>query len=247
MEAYFNANGQLLYVNGKHKTYSIIWGKIDSQCKKWSRNRDADMNRVDEMDTFQGRGGYIPRMIHLAVLEDEGLVCYDGNHRRELFRRGSLLYDIRCIVDVIFGATQRDVYEAFNHINKSVQVPELYFEESDGGATPCVKDEIVALARSYEKRYKPFLSTSAYCHRPNFNRDGFVNNIYDIYLGLDKKLGVSQIAVALEVLNEKYGADQLCKKHARYPKGVIDKCAQHGLWLFLERTVPLEHVKQCLT
>jgi hypothetical protein len=55
---------------------------------------------------------YIPKMIHLAELNEEGLICYDGNHRREVFNL--LQKDFLCIIDIIFNATQEDVFYAFD-------------------------------------------------------------------------------------------------------------------------------------
>lgn len=119
MEAIFDSLGQSIYNFNGHKGYMIQWKLIAPFCKKWSRNRDPDIERVNEMVEYYHKGGYIPRMIHLAELKDEGMVCYDGNHRKEVF---NMCNDeaVMCVVDVLFGATQNDVYKAFNNINKSV-------------------------------------------------------------------------------------------------------------------------------
>lgn len=108
--------------------------------KKWSKNREPDQERVEEM---VARGGYI----HLAELVGEGLVCYDGNHRREVLKRTST-----CIVDVMFHATHDD---AFVNINKGVEVPEIYMEDGDN-----ILQEVTALVKTYETRHKPFISVS---------------------------------------------------------------------------------------
>ena len=61
---------------------------------------------------------YIPKMIHLAELNEEGLICYDGNHRREVFNL--LQKDFLCIIDIIFNATQEDVFTHLTHRGASV-------------------------------------------------------------------------------------------------------------------------------
>lgn len=178
MDAIFNSLGQSIYNNNGHKGYIIQWKLIAPFCKKWSRNREPDMERVKEMVEYYNLGGYIPRMIHLAEIKEEGVVCYDGNHRKEAF---NVCNDetVMCVVDIMFNATQNDVYKAFNNINKSVQLPAIYVEDSNDANN--VKEEIIQLVKEYESRYKPFLSTSARCHAPHFNRDTFTDNIYNIY------------------------------------------------------------------
>lgn len=98
------------------------------------------MERVKEMVDVHNKGGYIPRMIHLAYLQDEGVVCYDGNHRKEVFTSicGDANESMMCVV-----------YKAFTNINNSVQLPAIYIEESNGDENN-VKAEIIKLVRDYE-------------------------------------------------------------------------------------------------
>ena len=119
MEAIFNSLGKELYSVNNHKGFIINWSLISPLCKKWSRNRDPDMTRVDEMIHFYNNGGYIPKIIHLAEVIGEGIICYDGNHRKEVFNKVNDENNM-CIVDIIFNASQNDVYKAFNNINKSL-------------------------------------------------------------------------------------------------------------------------------
>ena len=167
MEAVIASLGKSIYSHGNntHKGYLLSWNLIAPLCSKWSRNRDPDMQRVAEMHDFYMKGGYIPKVIHLAEIIGEGLVCYDGNHRRELFNqcKGD---DIACIIDVMFNASQNDVYKAFNNINKSVQVPAVYLEE-DTNETYTVKHDIIELVKSFESKYMPLRSTSVRCHAPH--------------------------------------------------------------------------------
>jgi len=233
-----------LYTNQNHKGYLIQWSLISPLCKKWSRNRDCDLNRVEEMIDFRARGGYIPSMIHFADVQDEGLVCYDGNHRREVFNRclaeGD---DIICIVDVMFGASQSDVYKAFSNVNKSVQVPAIYLNEP--GENVEVKDAILRLVKTYEEKYKEFLSTSARCHAPHFNRDTFVDNVDAIYKALPG-ISVTDIEHTFTRLNIEYSKGRMCRPHSSYRPSIIAKCKRIGLWLFLDKTVPVAHVEQIL-
>jgi hypothetical protein len=158
MQGVISSLGREIYAENKHIGYLVQWSLIAPLCKKWSRNRDPDMNRVSEMVEYHMKGGYIPKMIHMADIRDEGLVCYDGNHRREVFNH--VVEDFSCVVDVIFNASQNDVYIAFNHINKSIQLPAIYLDEPSSKESSSVKEEILALVKHYETNFKTFLSTS---------------------------------------------------------------------------------------
>jgi hypothetical protein len=241
LEATFKKLGQELYIHGTHHVYLIQWSLVASLCKKWSRNRDCDVNRVREMLDFHDKGGHIPRLIHLALLEDEGLVAYDGNHRREVFNARAD-GDLECVVDVMFNVTQKDVFEAFTNINKSVQLPAIYIEDTRG--TSNVKLDILNLVKEYETNYKLFLSPSARCQSPHFNRDLFTENIHDIYKGFNGTVSIAEIRLILIRLNEEYANQNLCQLHEKYKKGALAKCRKHNFWLFLERIIPWEHVNK---
>lgn len=234
-EIYSHATG-----HNVHKGFLVKWSLIGPLCKKWSRNRDPDQERVSEMIAHCNKGGYIPRLIHLADVAGEGLVCYDGNHRREVFNQIES-EDNTCIIDVLFDASQADVYKAFNDINKAVQVPAIFLEE--GTEVEKVKQEILDLVRSYESKYKAFVSTSARYHAPNFNRDAFTDNIYSLYKSFNGTKSVADIAALLEVLNQDYADGKRCRPHSAYKPVVIDKCKK-GLWLFIDRVIPFEHLEQ---
>lgn len=243
MEAIFDSLGQSIYNINGHKGYMIQWKLIAPFCKKWSRNRDPDMERVKEMIEYHHKGGHIPRMIHLAEVKFEGVVCYDGNHRKEVFNACND-EALMCIVDVMFDTTQNNVYKAFNNINKSVQLPAIYVDENDDNNN--VKLEIIKLVREYEVKYKSFLSTSSRCHAPHFNRDTFIDNIYSIYKSFNNTVTIEQIGNLLMKLNDEYAHGRICREHRLYKQALLDKCKKNNMWLFIERTIPFEHVERLM-
>ena len=242
MEAIITSLGSELYVKNNHKGYLIHWDLISPLCKKWSRNRDSDAGRVNDMLEFHKSGGYLPRIIHLAEVVDGGFVCYDGNHRREVF---TLCKEPKflCIIDVMFNVEQKDVYQAFENINKSIQVPAIYLEET---TIQPVKEQILQLVKSYETRFRRCVSSSPRYHAPNFNRDILTDNIYQIYTSFNRLVSIEDIGKSLEVLNGEYAKGNLCRDHTKYTQGVVDKCKKYGLWLFLERAIPFEHVERVM-
>lgn len=237
MESIIQSFGKELYREKGHVGYRVHVKHMVPLWKKWSKNREPDQERVEEM---VARGGYIPRFIHLAELVGEGLVCYDGNHRREVLKR-TADETSTCIVDVMFHATHDDVYDAFVNINKGVEVPEIYMEDGDN-----ILQEVTALVKTYETRHKPFISVSSKCHAPNFNRDVFTENITKIYTFLRGQKTIQEIGELLERLNTEYGRGHMCKAHGTYKPAVVEKCKKHGLWLFLEREVSPEHVERLM-
>ena len=243
MERIIETIGKKIYETNGHHGYVISWNLMAPLCKKWSRNRDPDAGRVAEILDFHKQGGYIPRIIHLAEVPEEGLVCYDGNHRREVFSQAET--DLECIVDVMFGACQRDVYQAFHAINKSVQLPAIFLEETENVHE--IRNEILQLVKTYEKRYKPFVSASSRYHAPHFNRDAFIDNIDSIYKAFQGAVSIPRLAELLETLNMEYAMGNLCRPHTAYSATVIKKCQKHGFWLFLERTIPFQHIEKLLS
>ena len=238
MECVFKKFATELYRNGIHIGYKVKFKHIDPLCKKWSRNRNPDKERVDEMCEYYKMGGYFPCLLHLAETKDEGLVCYDGNHRREVLKMAHTP-DTECIVDVIFNATIDDIYNAFSNVNKAVDVPEIYLEETSN-----IKEDVLDLVKKYETKYKPFISKSSRCRSPNFNRDVFTDNITKIYKYLDGLRTISEIGELLEKLNKEYANGKMCKSHSKYPSSVIEKCKKYNLWLFIEREIPCDHVEK---
>lgn len=243
MEGIFDSLGQCIYNANGHKGYILHWKLVAPFCKKWSRNRDPDMERVNEMVEYYHKGGYIPKMMHLADIKEEGIVCYDGNHRKEVFNACNDEH-LMCVVDIMFDATQREVYKAFNNINKSVQLPAIYIEEPNDAND--IKTDIIKLVRMYETRYRQFLSTSPRCHAPHFNRDSFTDNIYNIYQSFGKTVSIADIAKLLDRLNNEYAHERLCRPHSMYKQLLIEKCKKHNMWLFMEKTVPFEHIERLL-
>lgn len=243
MELIINSLGQKIYENNNHIGYLIEYNKIAPLCKKWSRNRDCDENRVNDIYNFYITGGYIPNIIHLAEIEEEGLICYDGNHRREVFNKyiKNNNKSLTCIIDIIFSTSQNEVYNVFNNINKAVQLPAIYLEKKDN--IMIIKNDIINLVKKYETNYKPFLSTSSRFQAPNFNRDVFVDNIYEIYQYFNGTIDINNIEKLLDKLNNEYSIENLCKPHNKYKKNLIDKCKKYNFWIFIDRTLHIEHIK----
>ena len=229
--------------------YEIPWARLAPLCCQWSRNRAPDPARVAAIVAHARDGGYVPPLLHFAELAGEArpLACFDGNHRREAF---AALHDTRDPLDpervalaaVLFKATPAAVEAAFRAINAGVSVPELYTRAPDAGPA---RADVVALAASYVSAYPKFASASAHCTAPNFNRDGFADNIDGLCRALS--VDVAALAAALRRLNAAIAAAfsagaaapcrSLLKAPAQYSAKAVEKCRAGGLWLFLDGRV----------
>jgi hypothetical protein len=242
MNALFNKIGTLILVNGRHKMYMVEWEVVKPIIQKWSCNREPDMERVKEIKSHIENGGYVPLILHVADTKEEGLVCYDGNHRREALN--ILSKPPTVILDVLCDASKRDIYNEITQINKSVPVPTMYVGE-DGNNIEVLKvrDQITCLVKRYESKYKSFASTSSRCHAPNFNRDMFMENILEIWKDMDGVISIDDLDTILQKINIAYSEGRMCRPHHTYRPQIVQKCKEGGLWLFIDRKIPSDHVK----
>lgn len=224
-----------IYRQNRHFGYKVKYSNLTSlACENWSGNRPCDMSRVDEMVDAYIKGAYIPPMLHLAKMRDTGtFVCYDGNHRREVFERiddGTLV----CIVDVMINATDEEIFEEYCRINSSIQVPSLYLDYRNDD----VERGIQNIVEYYCDEYKNFTSTSSRCKRPHFNRDLFIDNLWEVYKQFDG-ITVGDMERALMNLNDYYREN--IHLVSSILQSAVDKSRQYGLWLFVHgRLIPVE-------
>lgn len=226
--------------NEKHKVYVGIWNKISKCVKKWSRNRDVNEGRVDEIVKLYESGGLYPLpFIYLAVLKDEGIVCYDGNHRRTALDK-VLDMDIECAVDIMFDCQQSDIELMFRLINENIEVPESCFEPIDK-EKQIIEQQIKDLVARYVGKYRSLVSNSTKCYSPSFHPELLESDIRKIYNDYNKELSIINIGIILDKMNEAYGKRKYIQ-HTGKSDAQIGKCRKAGLWLFLmDRRINREH------
>lgn len=248
MEAVLSTLGREMYCDGRHRGFMVPWSLLSPLCRRWSRNRPPDSGRVDALVQHRLHGGYVPLLLHVAIVKEAtGLACYDGNHRREMLDRLMAEHgrDEHVIVDVLTAATEEEVFAAFSAVNQAVSVPASYVEcVEDNADKALIREQILELVKRYEKSYPSHVSSSPRFHAPHFNRDAFIDNVYDLYRAFERRITVPEIGGLLNVLNEWYSKERLCQAHAMYKSHVIDKCRKTGLYLFLDRAVPIAHVRE---
>jgi len=242
MEAVLNRLGTPIGVtHAGYVLYAIEWGHLAPLSCQWSRNRAPDPARVEALVAHIIAGGYVPPLMHFAELKGETspLACFDGNHRREGYARisagatTSAGTSTRTVIAAVrFNATPEQVEADFRAINSAVSVPELYTRAAGGPP----REALLALAQSYVTTYPRYLSASAHCTAPHFNRDVLVDNLDALCRSLS--IDTATLAAGLQRLNGALAAGHLLLKAPQaYPARAVEKCRAHGLWLFLDGRV----------
>ena len=244
MDSILQTVGTTVLEYHNHKIIIAEWSLVGPILKKWSRNREADSLRVQEIANHVCEGEFVPPVLHVADLKEEGLVCYDGNHRRAAFMQVSLPTGFKVVLDVLCNATQRSTFECFENLNKCVQVPAIYVDDSDESHS--VKEDILCVVQRFEKEYKPFLSTSNRPNAPNFNRDNFVDELYNFWKHHHGTFSVAEIELGLRDLNSLYTNKKIDPHTSKMKSSVLKKCQQYKFWLFKERHLNTDQLKQVL-
>lgn len=186
--------------------------------RQWKYNRPPDMSRVPEIHKWMKEFNRMDGVLNLAYIQSEGLVCFEGNHRR-LALEG---LDIKVLLDIVWNATHDIVKHEFQRLNKSVCVPDLYVVENDSSLRVQIEEAVSA----FRKKYPTHESSSGRPIRPNFNRD----KLTDEFTRLQKELHISvpELVERLEKLNEKYKT----KDRSKLSPNTQLKCGLSDLWLF---------------
>lgn len=260
MKHYFNSSELILSYSDNHALYKImIRDLLVDSIKNWEYNRPPDMARCPDIaryiynsrkpiDTmvylsfnnlkqiFEVLDG-IHRITALKIIKEENskpleLLCQcdfgSGNDAAWLFNQ-------YIIVNVRFNATKGELIEAFENLNKSQSVPELYIRDPKKEK----RDIIENIANEWFVRYKKHFSSSANPIIGNTNRNKFVE--------------------LLDKLYEKYKIDETNSDKLRKllddanlnistnipSKASIDirvKCKETGCYLFLYKNDKLEDI-----
>jgi hypothetical protein len=102
---------------------------------------------------------------------------------------------------------------------------------------PSIKEQIHILVRDYCQKYPDFVSDSSRCQRPNFNRDTFDSDLYDLYVIYD--LTIDELKSCLKLLNKRYSLDK-----KGYTERISKKCFKYGFYLFVYPRIQSVHFQE---
>lgn len=229
--------GTKIYEVGSHTGWVLQWKDLQVLVSKWKYNRDPDSQRVAEMVGFYRSGGYVPLILHIAEIGGK-YYCYDGNHRREMLQTLDNP-DLSVVIDLLSHATDSDVHSAFNAVNQSVQVPDLYLQAPESNRKIST-EQIVELVREYERKYKGLVSTSSRYHAPNFNRDVFVDSLGKL-VSDNPEWTPDDLRKKLQRWNDYLG---IHLTEADMKPVVYQKCKDSGLWIWYSRQLDTKKIEK---
>lgn len=199
--------------------YAIPMEKFKTlDVKQWKFNRPPDFTRIPEIRDWMSQFRRMDGLLNLAYISGEGLVCFEGNHRR-LALEG---LDIPVLVDIVWNATDETINHEFRRLNKAVSVPDLYVADTSASLRVELEDAVA----EFRKRYSSMESNSGRPQRPNYNRD----KLTDEFTRLHKEvmIPVDELMTRIYALNDTYAS----KDKSKLTEKIRQKCEASGLWLF---------------
>lgn len=229
--AYHPVYGKYIAKQEKHYIYLADSHVVTLQSKIWSKNRPCDKLRVSEIEKYITEMGYVDGILYFANIEGEGLVCYDGNHRRCALLNLTKSYKI--LINVLENPSPEYLKNKFISLNKCVPVTDLFLNDTHSKAEV---DLIMEVTEHFCKLWKSHRKTSPNPNRPNFNRDTLQSKISSIIelnsidiSNSSKDDIIQQVNRFNEEINNK-------KDSIKSTKTMLNKCIASGCFLFLEKT-----------
>jgi hypothetical protein len=223
--------GKLLTCYGNHKVYLSSSKEIYKHTKIWSKNRPVDKSRLKPMADYFTKNEHIDGIIYLAILEEEGIVCYDGNHRRESIQFMEDNYSV--MVDVIEQPNKSYLRDRFKSINQCVPISVL--DENPEEFTDKFKYMIYSVVDTLSQKWPEHKVIGPNPRRPNFNRDKLINTITDIII--NNMIYIENEEILLEAI-EKYN-DYIKKNIGTYKisTNILEKCNRNNCYIFLDKNL----------
>jgi|Laugresbdmm110sn_2_1035109.scaffolds.fasta_scaffold02392_3 hypothetical protein len=231
---------------------------LSSKVENWEYNRPPDMVRCIEIANFiYSTKNEIDWLFYL-VYDDtsKSYKVVDGIHRYTALQYikkenekdpdyitpnsygskadAEWLYDKYIIVSLRFNATNGEIIDLFQSLNKSNPVPELYMDNNT------IKREIIEeIVKEWQENYSSHFSPKVKPNTPNINREQFISLLDFLY---DKyKIRRSTGNLLSERL---YEANN--KVRNNIPKKislkVLEKCRETNCYLFLLKRDVLENI-----
>jgi hypothetical protein len=235
-------NGQLLHTyHETHKLFTLlIHDFITLPIKNWKYNRSPDKIRCKEIAAHIIRAKQPVETVFYLTKTDKGYEILDGIHRYTALKMISeepvdyitqntdWLFASMVLVNVRFAATNGELIDFFQSLNKANPVPELYMRDPD----EVRRETVEAIVKRWQTRYPDHFSASRKPVRPNMNRDAFVEVIDGLIekFMVDDMIDVDRMERALEHLNTTVQEEWAARET---PRTAIEKCRRTGFWLFL--------------
>ena len=232
--AYHQVYGKYICKQGNHFIYLADSIVITKQSKMWCKNRPCDELRVIEIEKYISKVDYVDGVLYFANIDGEGLVCYDGNHRRCALKNMSKNYKV--LINVLENPPYEYLKQKFISLNKCVPVTELFLNQEETSEETINK--IMDVTAYFCSTWKSHRKTSPNPNRPNFNRDILQQKIVSI-IESHENFTVKSITKQ-EIINLILGFNEEIKNRKdsiKCTKVMLDKCLESGCFMFLEKKI----------
>ena len=226
--------------SANHKLYLIpVRDFLEMPVKNWRYNRQPDKGRCKEIAAHIKKSP-IETVFYLAKNGTHYEVL-DGIHRYTALKMlleepadyitadMHMIMTSMVLLNIRFSASEGALVDAFQSLNKSIPVPELYMKDPDQ-----VKREVIeGVIKKWQIMYSDHFSPSRKPVRPNINRDTFIevlDAVYDKYKTEDFNIEIDDMEQILTLLNQ--GAEEAFAG-TEEPRKAIEKCRRTGLWMFM--------------
>jgi hypothetical protein len=226
--------GKFLVKQGVHTVYLADSHIIVKNTKIWSKNRPPDRLRIDEIKNHILKNGYVDGCIYLANIPEQGLVCYDGNHRREALSLIDKSYKI--FINVLEDPGDKYLCDTFVNLNKCVPVTDLYMEpEKDTEDTKLLQTIVDDLSNHYAILWDKHRTTSPNPKRPNFNLDGLKTRLKNIIEASELIVSYDNKFKLIEHINgcNEIIRQTICPSKSKLSAKILTKCTRNNCYLFI--------------
>jgi hypothetical protein len=215
-----------------------IGNLLQAPIVNWHLNRPPDPARCLALSQYLARskeGFDLPMIMAYQHLRGQFDVL-DGIHRwralqllAEAYPTHPLLY-APIQLNIRTNASEGQLIEAFQNINKSIPVPDLYLRDTTKDRRDCIE----RLAIKWQARYPSHFKTTKAPQKPNTNRDLFIEFLDGAYTALQLTFETQHLLEArMEEMNAALRQSPLTDK-------VRQLCEITGCYLFTKKLGELE-------
>ena len=157
----------------------------------------------------------------------------DGAHRYrslQLLPPTHPLLDTSLLLNLRINATEGELVEIFQNINKCIPVPDLYLRDTEKDRRACIE----RIAATWQLHYASHFRSTISPLKPNTNRDRFMEFLDHAYTVMKLTFETEhQLVERLKELNEELKANPIPEKQRQ-------QCEASGCYLFTKRLGELE-------
>lgn len=218
---------------------------LQAPIANWQYNRPADPERCEEISKYIYRSKKpVDTMLYLSLNQKTNQFdVIDGIHRytaltnikkqtEDLITNEfgtdpcEWLFDSYMILNIRLNATDGELVELFQSLNKSNPIPELYVRDVKKDKKDCVE----SVCHKWQSMYKTHFSASNKPQKPNINRDRFIDILDAVY---DKLHLTEETKSKLEQALQRTNVHISQNLPAKLTKSIKEKCELTGCWLFI--------------